>query len=347
MTVNIDPPQAAEQSDPPPDWATHAADVTCPLCGYNLRGLTEPRCPECGHAFKWRALLDESSWRHPYLFEHHPRRPVRSFARTFVASLRPRRFFGGNVRPEHTPRPRMLVLFWLLLALVTILAPTLALTAYLLPTIYEEHQLELAMLQRYRGAEQQRWKRLPPGAPFVIGTLRRYGSFQGYLDGMYPLPTFWQAARLRLMAQHRLAVPAIVKPALSLVVWPWLSFAALMLFPQTMHRHRVLPAQVFRVVVYSATPMFPLLLVALALPFLPAARDALEEIGGSIVFWRMSPSMIGALLLAYPVLSYRLGVGYRQYLRFSQPLATVLLAQLVVGLAWLAMFHWIVLPALG
>ena len=22
-------------------------DAECPLCGYNLRGLTEPRCPEC------------------------------------------------------------------------------------------------------------------------------------------------------------------------------------------------------------------------------------------------------------------------------------------------------------
>jgi hypothetical protein len=24
-------------------------DVDCPLCHYNLRGLTVPRCPECGH----------------------------------------------------------------------------------------------------------------------------------------------------------------------------------------------------------------------------------------------------------------------------------------------------------
>ncbi|HSU68713.1 MAG TPA: hypothetical protein VLJ39_17665 [Tepidisphaeraceae bacterium] len=23
-------------------------DVTCPACGYNLRGLVSPRCPECG-----------------------------------------------------------------------------------------------------------------------------------------------------------------------------------------------------------------------------------------------------------------------------------------------------------
>lgn len=24
-------------------------DVPCPVCGYNLRALTVPRCPECGH----------------------------------------------------------------------------------------------------------------------------------------------------------------------------------------------------------------------------------------------------------------------------------------------------------
>jgi hypothetical protein len=25
----------------------HGRDAPCPLCGYNLRDLTEPRCPEC------------------------------------------------------------------------------------------------------------------------------------------------------------------------------------------------------------------------------------------------------------------------------------------------------------
>ena len=26
-----------------------AGDIDCLRCGYNLRGLTEPRCPECGY----------------------------------------------------------------------------------------------------------------------------------------------------------------------------------------------------------------------------------------------------------------------------------------------------------
>ena len=34
-------------------------DVDCPLCGYNLRALTVPRCPECGKALKLGVGLAE------------------------------------------------------------------------------------------------------------------------------------------------------------------------------------------------------------------------------------------------------------------------------------------------
>jgi predicted amidophosphoribosyltransferase len=27
------------------------ADCACRMCGYSLRGLTQPRCPECGEPF--------------------------------------------------------------------------------------------------------------------------------------------------------------------------------------------------------------------------------------------------------------------------------------------------------
>jgi hypothetical protein len=34
-------------------------DAACPLCGYNLRALTVPRCPECGQALKLTVALAE------------------------------------------------------------------------------------------------------------------------------------------------------------------------------------------------------------------------------------------------------------------------------------------------
>ena len=37
-------------------------DVPCPLCGYNLRGLTGDRCPECGQPLRLSVALAE-----PYL----------------------------------------------------------------------------------------------------------------------------------------------------------------------------------------------------------------------------------------------------------------------------------------
>ena len=35
----------------------------CAHCGYDLRGLSETRCPECGHA--WNTLEIEAAWDQP------------------------------------------------------------------------------------------------------------------------------------------------------------------------------------------------------------------------------------------------------------------------------------------
>src|SRR5262245_60898704 len=88
-------------------------DVLCPLCEYNLRGLVEPRCPECGYSFEWAELLDRDRWTHPWLFEHQRKRRIRAFFRTFFASLLPWRFWS-SVRPTNTPKPAWLFVYWLL-----------------------------------------------------------------------------------------------------------------------------------------------------------------------------------------------------------------------------------------
>jgi hypothetical protein len=60
----------------PPDWNSITDDAFCPLCNYNLRGLTEPRCPECGHRFAWKDLIAPDGMIYPFLFEHQPRPKV-------------------------------------------------------------------------------------------------------------------------------------------------------------------------------------------------------------------------------------------------------------------------------
>jgi len=101
------------------DWSTVSAEVKCPLCHYNLRGLSEPRCPECGHGFDWAELFNPQRPDRLY-FEHQ--RGIRSFLRTLFAGLRTRRFWS-NLRPSQTIFPRRLVMYWLLCSLFLVLVP--------------------------------------------------------------------------------------------------------------------------------------------------------------------------------------------------------------------------------
>ncbi|MBN2562594.1 MAG: hypothetical protein JXQ75_16845 [Phycisphaerae bacterium] len=105
----------------PPDW-TEAEDAPhCPLCDYNLYGLTNARCPECGYPFEWADLLDARRRRHPYLFEHHPEANARSYWRTAIGGLRPRRFWS-SLHPVQPSRPKRLLLYWCIGAVLWLFA---------------------------------------------------------------------------------------------------------------------------------------------------------------------------------------------------------------------------------
>ena len=45
--------------------STGSATSRCPECDYDLRGLTEPRCPECGKAFSSREVAEYADRRWP------------------------------------------------------------------------------------------------------------------------------------------------------------------------------------------------------------------------------------------------------------------------------------------
>ncbi|HSW45154.1 MAG TPA: hypothetical protein VLM89_06245 [Phycisphaerae bacterium] len=96
-----------------PGWTLINHDVLCPLCDYNLRGLSNPRCPECGYRFEWSEMLDPNRQPHPFLFEHHPERNWWSYWRTVAGACRPRAFWR-SLHPVQTSRPRRLLLFWLI-----------------------------------------------------------------------------------------------------------------------------------------------------------------------------------------------------------------------------------------
>jgi hypothetical protein len=101
-----------QRPDGPPNWETQETEVVCPLCAYNLRGLTEPRCPECGYQFIWSELLEAKRNKHPYLFEHHRERPIWSFFKTMFGGLRPKRFWT-SIHPAHATHMHRLIAYWI------------------------------------------------------------------------------------------------------------------------------------------------------------------------------------------------------------------------------------------
>jgi hypothetical protein len=124
---NFQPNEAGEQLAPAalaaPDWQTMAEDIRCPLCEYNLRGLTQPRCPECGYSFKWEEILDKKRRHHRYIFEHHPERNFWSFLRTFLGGFRPKKFWS-ELHPLQDSRPRRLAIYRVIV-LVLVVIPVL------------------------------------------------------------------------------------------------------------------------------------------------------------------------------------------------------------------------------
>jgi len=130
----VDTLEAPQQAAP--DWSQIDAEICCPRCGYNLRMLERPRCPECGLSYDWADILEEARWQSDFLFEHQWRkRPLRSYLATILLSLRPTRFWTRvslHTRPH--PRPIWLVFLsvqaWFLLVMYAIVYASTALATW-------------------------------------------------------------------------------------------------------------------------------------------------------------------------------------------------------------------------
>ncbi len=103
-----------------PDWNTLGVALHCPRCGYDLRMLPQPRCPECGLQFEWAELITAVRTQNECpLFEYQwRRRPVRSFLRTVGRALLPWRLWSRmslawepQVRPLFVLAAFMVLLF--------------------------------------------------------------------------------------------------------------------------------------------------------------------------------------------------------------------------------------------
>ncbi|HEX2972058.1 MAG TPA: hypothetical protein VHP11_06980 [Tepidisphaeraceae bacterium] len=111
------------------------------------------------------------------------------------------------------------------------------------------------------------------------------------------------------------------------LLWPPTTLALLMIFQASMHKARIKSSHVLRCVIYSADATF------WVAPLLAAGTWGAASYRGPIA---MSEWVCWACIAIVPamhlLMTYRLTMAYRLYLRFQHPTTTVLATQLIVAL---------------
>jgi hypothetical protein len=319
-------PETTETSRP--DWDRIDEEIACPLCGYNLRGLVEPRCPECGFRFEWPEIIDPARRLHKYLFEHHPERRLWSFRKTLVGGLLPRRFWR-SLHPSQPSYPRRLVLYGCIVAGIYLSGLGGLLPVYAVALGWER----ITWGRRVRPLEAARLNnpRTPQQRDFAKSVTTDYGSIQAYLDEHYPTRvTTVLINRAFGEAWHPWAHFGSL---LVLLAWPWVVLAGLMVFRISMRRVRIRPVHVVRCVLYcyDGVAWVGVLLLVCAVVLLVMGI----ELGGSWVgspVESMDPVTLVLMLAVLVVSVYRLGIAYRLYMRFDHPFSTVLAAHVIAFL---------------
>jgi len=310
-------------SAPPPDWNAIESDVFCPLCDYNLRGLSEPRCPECGFRFDWPDILDPTRRLHPYIFEHHPERNFRSFWQTALAGWRPRRFWT-SLHPAQPSRPRRLVLYWcLVIATLLFVASLIVISSSLVgySNSVAAHKEYVALISASLD---------PADVQFRAEVISVYGSVQAFAGSRAPS---YRQEFLRSVGSEEFLV-GFVLPALVFFAWVALTFLTLLVFRWSMRRAKLRLLHVLRCVVYASDSMLWLGIVPL--PFI-AIRLLLISRSGWLPAWWAAIEPVCLLATSW-LLPYRLWAAYRYYLRFDRPLLTVAASQIIVALIFLNFF---------
>ena len=103
----------------PPDWSDVTRPIVCPSCEYDLRGLSNAVCPECGHHFVWREVIEANLGDHHLSFELRPRVGLGVFFATACRTFTPMRFFE-TLQLRQRAVPRRLVLYSVIVTLFTL-----------------------------------------------------------------------------------------------------------------------------------------------------------------------------------------------------------------------------------
>ena len=315
-----------------------ALDVAapCPLCGYDLRGLAEGRCPECGHRFKLSRVRAVRLAQRADLFEHHAGRPVRGFIRTLMATSRPARFWT-RLQPTMTVVPRRLAAYaaiCLAIAMASSLGGSIVEIALRTHVNLQDRRAREGLYQSAAPrARTQMDMRYPPGSGGYLAATRQRS----------PLPTeahFWEGFAWRESTGRGLPLAALA------LLWPVTTAASLLVFWRTLRQARIRRGHVARVIIYSGDVfgfIIPALvavsiLAALGLApvngFVYVAPFPIREIMVMLPGIDASVLLVGVVMLS--VSGWRLWQAHRHYLRLPGSAAMVVSSQVMVWLAALA-----------
>ncbi len=289
-----------------PDWEAIGHAVECPLCEYNLKGLSEPRCPECGFVFHWEEILDRTRHRHPYLFEHHPEKNFRSFVRTVVGGLLPWKFWK-SLHPTQGPDLGRLWRYR-----TTVLAITW------LPFV----GAVLCSVWQLRGS-----------GSWAIQWLN--GSLLGPLEEMMQGRANIATALLEMTYPRTKVAKYIVFMTLVLLSLPTLTALPLWIFQATMREAKIQDHHVQRCIIYSydvvVWPAIFVFVVAVSMavgPLMPVVTLRVYGIATQVMFW----SLLVMLPLVWLAMGIRLGFACRYYLRLKHAWAVAAVIEVIVGL---------------
>ncbi len=289
-----------------PTWESNGADLLCPLCTYNLRGLTESRCPECGFTFNWQELIDAEKNRHLYLFEHGKGRNIKSFWKTYWRTCQPRRFWT-DLNPAQPVRVVWLMVYWLIASVVM----SLSLSGY---KISEAVKLARTNLEARSQVSKQ------------SNVLRGFGIYysQAEIDARWPLPwdiSFWKTLFfpppvLWTGTYDSGNLPSGFGWASIFLIWPFLTLLSLLIFRISMRKAKIRTIHLVRTAIYSCD-------FGLSFAFVYVAMYAIKPVlSDGLLF------VIAAIVCAL-ITTYRLAIAFDKYFRVHRPLETVLASQLI------------------
>ena len=318
-TVDSSTSVSLERNKPTgPDWEQVPFKVGCARCGHDLRGLAEPVCPACSLEFEWDEAvpIEHLTCKHCgyHLFGLSETRCPEcgvSFNWDKVLDVYRRRQkplfeYQWRRRPISSlgrtwwwvVRPRTL---W---SRLDIHDPPQVLP--LLVLIGGSLVVFAVMLVLLKGmGDWLFWKYWVAQNPKIANRI------------VDPLPVFMVRS---------LSSPAVHVVFASAVVWSAASFAALMVFQQSMVIGRIRIAQVFRVWAYAVPVMLPVVALAAFIP------TYIESFTTYLANWPKYPVIAGLFLIGFAIWSIRW--AYKSYLRMSHSTAVAVASQVVAFLAF-------------